>query len=81
MNPLLPVYFVAGLVRDALGTAWTRSVARDRAFWAAGLGAVLTWYDILILALVVIGKEWGAAVAYGLGCGAGCLLIMKIRGK
>ena len=81
MNLLLfLLYFAVGLVRDALGTAWTRAVARDRALWAAGLGAALTWYDIIVLAVVIIGREWVAAAAYGLGCGVGCWIIVR-RGK
>jgi hypothetical protein len=77
--PSLCLYFAVGLVRDALGTAWTRCVAQERAFWAAGLGAVLTWFDIAILAVIVIGREWAAGIAYGLGCGIGCMAIMLIK--
>jgi hypothetical protein len=77
--PLALLCFAVGFVRDALGTAWTLSVSRDRVLSAGGLASILTWLDLGVFAGVFIEKAWLAGAAYGLGCGLGCMAIMLIR--
>lgn len=80
MIPCL-LYFVVGLVRDAMATMWYRAVSRSRALQAGGLGTGIEIFDICILAALI--RSWSPELiaSYALGTGLGTYIIVKLSKK
>jgi len=83
MNPIFPmilgllIYFGVGLMRDWLATMFYRSVSREWAGSASILSGVITLFDIMIAAVVIISRAWINVIAYALGTGVGTFIAMK----
>jgi len=71
------IYFLVGLVRDALATMWYQAVGREQAGRSGGLGGGLTGFDIVIFGLLVRAWSPELIVSYSLGTGLGTYLIVK----
>jgi len=71
------IYFLVGLVRDALGTMWYQAVGRNQAGLAGGFGGGITALDLSIWGLLI--RSWSPEliVSYSLGTGLGTYLIVK----
>ena len=83
MNHILPmivglvIYFVVGLIRDWLATMFYRSVSREWAGSASILSGVITLFDIMIVAAVIISGAWLNMAAYAIGTGVGTYIAMR----
>jgi hypothetical protein len=73
------IYFVVGLLRDAMATMWYQYVTDSREYHAGGLGGGLTAFDIVVLGLLI--RSWSPAliVFYSLGAGLGTFIIVKLH--
>ncbi len=82
-HPLLIVaaYFALGLVRDALGALYYLAISRNRAYGASGLAALITLWDIFILANILFSRTIEGALAYAVGNAIGTLIALKLGGR
>ena len=84
MNPHLTVlvaYFLLGLIRDALGALYYLAISRNRAYGASGLAALITLWDIFILANILFSRTIEGALAYASGNAIGTLIALKLGGR
>jgi len=76
----LGLFFVLGLVRDALGTFYYRSISSRWDISASGLAGLISLFDILVLAGILFGQTLPGAIAYACGNALGTLIALKIGG-
>ncbi len=82
MTVNLLLYFALGILSDLLVTGYTLSASRGRAWFASGLSILIAVLNFYILDRVLIADpNWYYALAYAIGNGLGCLLIMKAGRK
>lgn len=77
MIPCL-IYFLVGLLRDAMAALFYRYVGDSRAGAAGGLGGSLTAFDLSIYGLLI--RSWSPEliVSYSLGTGVGTYIIVRL---
>lgn len=74
----LALFFILGLIRDALGALYYLAISRQRAYGASGLAGVITIFDIFVLANLLLSWSVGGAIAYASGNALGTLIALKI---
>ena len=74
----LALFFVLGLVRDALGTFYYRSISSRWDISASGLAGLISLLDILVLAGILFGNTVVGAIAYASGNALGTLIALRI---
>lgn len=79
---LFPVFFLAGLVRDALGCLYYQLVGKDKAKKAAGTAFSIELFDLfVIMTIAKMGWPVALGIAYAFGTALGTYLAIQYRRK
>ncbi len=76
----LGLFFALGLVRDALGTFYYRSISSRWDWSASGLAGLITLFDLYVIARILWGRTVSGAISYACGNALGTLIALKIGG-
>ena len=81
MTPFLfPVFFLAGLVRDALGCRYYQFVSKDKAKMAGGTAFSIELFDLfVIMTIAKMGWPIALGIAYAFGTAFGTYLAVRYR--
>ena len=73
------VYFVAGVIMDAIIALYYLALSSRRAFTASALASIITIATYLILEHLIISREYGLILAYAIGTGVGTYLALCVQ--
>ena len=76
MNPLLLVYFAAGLGTDYLVATYYLYLSSHQRAKASALAVAIDLFGFTITMFLVLGKNWTGAFCFALGTGLGTWLAM-----
>jgi hypothetical protein len=74
----LALFFVLGLVRDALGAWYYMAIGSRQNVSASALSGLISAFDLLVIAGIIYGQTVTGALSYACGNALGTLIALKI---